>query len=178
MALAKYLKKAYQNRTNEQRKEQLVKLRKEPASARLEKPTRLDRARNLGYKAKQGYFIVRQRVKRGGHERPHYRGGKKPSRMTARMVVAKNYRQIAEQRAAQKYPNCEVLNSYFITKDGTHAWYEVIMVDPRNPAIVKDKRISWIANPANRGRVFRGLTSAGKKGRGLRNKGKGAEKIR
>jgi large subunit ribosomal protein L15e len=30
--------------------------------------------------------------------------------------------------------------------------------------------INWICRPENRGRAFRGLTSAGKKARGLRNK--------
>ena len=72
----------------------------------------------------------------------------------------------------------EVLNAYEVGKDGKHKWYEVILIDGKHPRINKDKRTSWILNPANKGRVFRGLTSAGKSSRGLRNKGKGAEKIR
>ncbi|ALV62505.1 LSU ribosomal protein L15e [Thermococcus sp. 2319x1] len=39
-------------------------------------------------------------------------------------------------------------------------------------------KIAWIAGKAHKGRVFRGLTSAGKRSRGLLNKGKGAEKVR
>jgi len=60
--------------------------------------------------------------------------------------------------------------------DGKHHFYEVILVDRSHPAILNDKDINWITGEKNR--VYRGKTSAGKKGRGLRNKGKGAEKIR
>src|SRR3990167_3868695 len=45
--------------------ERLIKWRQEPATIRIERPTRLDRARSFGYKAKQGYVMVRQRVNRG-----------------------------------------------------------------------------------------------------------------
>ena len=62
--------------------------------------------------------------------------------------------------------------------DGRYHYYEVILVDPAHPAIVNDPKINWISDPKNRRRSFRGLTSAGKQGRGLRNKGIGAEKIR
>ena len=55
-------------------------------------------------------------------------------------------------------------------------WYEVILVDRDHPSIQKDKDLGPIAR--QRGRVFRGLTSAGKKTRGLRKKGIGAEKVR
>jgi large subunit ribosomal protein L15e len=52
------------------------------------------------------------------------------------------------------------------------------MVDPAHPVIKADKDINWICGKAHRRRVFRGLTSAGKKIRGLRHKGSGAEKVR
>jgi len=45
-------------------RERLIKWRREPRFQRIEKPTRLDRARALGYKAKQGFVIVRARIKR------------------------------------------------------------------------------------------------------------------
>src|SRR2546426_204199 len=95
-----------------------------------------------------------------------------------KITMAKSIQRIAEERTAKHYPNMEVLNSYWVGEDGTHKYYEVILVDPKHPAIRNDPKINWICNPANRGRVFRGLTSAGKKGRGLLYKGKGAEKIR
>ena len=72
----------------------------------------------------------------------------------------------------------EVLNSYWIGKDGMYHYYEIILVDPAHPAIVNDQKINWISAFPNRRRVLRGKTSAGQKGRGLMYKGKGAEKIR
>jgi large subunit ribosomal protein L15e len=91
---------------------------------------------------------------------------------------AKSMRLIAEERAARKLPNLEVLNSYWVGEDGRSKWFEIIMVDPHHPAITADKDINWISQKQNKRRVFRGLTSAGKKVRGLRRKGWGAEKLR
>ena len=81
-----------------------------------------------------------------------------------------NYRWIAEQRVGRKFKNLEVLNSYLIGKDGIHYFYEVILVDPQKQEIKKDKKLNWISKSGNKGRVFRGLTSAGKRSRGLRKK--------
>ena len=81
-------------------------------------------------------------------------------------------------RAAKKFVNLEVLNSYWVGQDGRHKYYEIILVDPFHPAIINDKKLNWICEPQHKGRVYRGLTSAGKGGRGLRHKGKGAEKLR
>ena len=160
-------------------KQRLIQWRKEESIVRVEKPLRLDRARALGYKAKQGFVIVRVRVRRGARRKPAIRGGRKPSKMgLVKITSGKSLQRIAEERAARKYPNLEVLNSYWVGEDGTHKYYEVILVDPHHPAIKNDPKINWICRPANKGRAFRGLTSAGKKGRGLRNKGKGAEKVR
>jgi large subunit ribosomal protein L15e len=72
----------------------------------------------------------------------------------------------------------EVLNSYWVGEDGKHHFYEVILVDPYHPAIVRDPKINWVTHKSNKRRVLRGKTSAGQKGRGLHHKGKGAEKIR
>ncbi|KAG5843069.1 hypothetical protein ANANG_G00184570 [Anguilla anguilla] len=41
---------------------------------RAPRPTRPDKARRLGYKAKQGYVIYRIRVRRGGRKRPVPKG--------------------------------------------------------------------------------------------------------
>src|SRR2546428_11796914 len=106
-------------------------------------------------------------------------GGRHPKRRgLVKITMAKSIQRIAEERTARHYPNLEVLNSYWVGEDGTHKYYEVILVDPQHPVIRNDPKINWICEPANRGRVFRGLTSAGKKGRGLLHKGKGAEKVR
>ncbi|GAJ20074.1 unnamed protein product, partial [marine sediment metagenome] len=109
------------------------------------RPTRIDRARSLGYKAKQGYLVIRQRVIRGGHKRPKIRSGRRPSRYHQTKNLDLSYQAIAERRADMKYPNCEVLNSYYVAEDGRHFWYEVILVDKSHPAIKADKRINWIS---------------------------------
>ncbi len=160
-------------------RQRLIRWRRQPAIVRIEKPTRIDRARKLGYKAKQGFIMVRVRVRRGGLRKQRPRAGRRPKRMgVKKFKPAKSLRLIAEERAARKFPNMEVLNSYWVGEDGRSKWFEVVMVDPNHPAIKADKDVNWICENQHHRRVFRGLTSAGKKVRGLRNKGRGAEKAR
>ena len=47
----------------------------------------------------------------------------------------------------------------------------MILVDPNHQRIRNDPSINWIARSKHRRREARGLTSAGKKHRGLRKKG-------
>ena len=159
-------------------KERLQKWRRSPSTVRVKRPTRIDRARSLGYKAKPGFIVVRQRVKRGGRMRPKIRRGRRSKRFHQRLNLSKNYQQVAEERANRKYINCEVLNSYWVADDGKYYWYEIILLDRSHPAVITDKDRGWITMKQHRGRAARGLTSAGRKSRGLRNKGQGAEKIR
>lgn len=180
MGVYKYIREAWKKpRENmpDIMKSRLILWRKQPACIRIKRPTRLDRARSLGYKAKEGIIIVRQRLIRGGRQKP-LSGKRRPKRMTRRKIVGKSYQQIAEERAARNFTNCEVLNSYLVAKDGKYAWHEIILIDKANPSILKDKNLKWIAKPHHKGRAARGLTSAGKKSRGLYHKGKGAEKLR
>jgi len=159
--------------------QRLIQWRKEENYSRIQRPTRIDRARSLGYKAKQGYIVVRARVRRGGLRKHTLKGGRKPSaKGISKITMGKNTQRIAEERAAKSYPNMEVLNSYWVGEDGKNHFYEVIMVDPVHPAVMKDPKINWITDTTNKRRVLRGKTSAGQRGRGLRHKGKGAEKIR
>ncbi|OYT34952.1 MAG: 50S ribosomal protein L15e [Candidatus Aenigmarchaeota archaeon ex4484_52] len=152
-------------------KQKLIDLRKKPIVCKIEKPTRIDRARILGYKAKQGYVIVQSRVGRGGMTRPKssVRMGRKPKKYGfVHFTPSKSRQLMAEQRANRKYPNLEVLNSYYLAEDGKHKWYEIIMVDPCHPQIMRDSKINWICSRVHTRRVYRDLTSAGKKMRGLR----------
>lgn len=159
--------------------ERLIDWRKQPSIVRVEKPTRLDRARKLGYKAKQGFVMARVRIRRGGLNRPRPKSGRRQKRMgSAKYKPAKSFKLIAEERGARKFPNLEVLNSYWAGEDGRYKWYEIVLVDPAHPVIKTDKDINWICQKTNKRRVFRGLTSSGKKVRGLRHKGIGAEKAR
>lgn len=157
-------------------RERLLAWRREPVTVKIERPTRIDRARSLGYKAKQGFVVIRQRVLRGGHTRPMIKSGRRPKRYGTRLSLRKNYQQIAEERTQKKFTNLVVLNSYWVAQDGKNYWFEVILVDPDHPVIKSDKKLVWTAK--NRARVFHGKTSAGKKGRGMRGKGKGFEKAR
>jgi large subunit ribosomal protein L15e len=156
-----------------------VEWRRGQSFVRMERPTRLDRARALGYRAKEGFVVVRARVRRGGLRKRIIKGGRKPkAKGIKKITMAKNIQRIAEERTAKRYPNLEVLNSYWTGQDGRYKYYEVLLVDPHHPSVKNDPKINWICDRSHRGRAFRGLTSAGKKGRGLRHKGKGAEKIR
>lgn len=179
MSMYKYIRDAWkQPKKNlaELWKERLVEWRQDPVTKRIDKPTRIDRARSLGYKAKQGYIVVRQRVLRGGRMKPTPRRGRKTKRYGRRKVLSMNYQQIAEIRAQKDYKNCSVLNSYWVAEDGNYKWYEVILVDRAHPEIIADPKINWICD--KKGRAARGLTSAARKARGLRKKGKGSEKTR
>ncbi|EHP83616.1 50S ribosomal protein L15e [Methanotorris formicicus] len=183
MGVYKYIRDAWKRPKDSYVKqllwERMQQWRREPSVVRIERPTRLDRARNLGYKPKQGIVVVRVRVRRGGLRKQRPTGSKKPATLGVKKItMGKSIQRIAEERAARKYPNMEVLNSYWVGEDGKYKWYEVILVDPHHPVIKADKNLNWICTGKHKGRAFRGLTSAGKKGRGLRNKGKGAEKVR
>jgi large subunit ribosomal protein L15e len=161
-------------------RERMIGFRREKlAIVRVEKPTNIARARTLGYKAKKGFLVARVRVRKGGGMHPRPRSGRRPRRMGVnKLTRKKNIQSIAEERVTKRFPNCEVLNSYFVGEDGRHHYYEVILVDPHAPEIVSDKEVNWICERQHRGRAERGLTSQGKKGRGLRKKGFGAERAR
>lgn len=159
-------------------KQRLIEWRKEDVITSIEKPTRLDRARSLGYKAKKGISITRVRVKRGGRKREARKHGRRSRTMRRKKIIGMSYQWIAEQKAQRAHKNLEVLNSYWVGKDGVHYWYEVIMVDPYMPEIKADKHLNWLTYRKHTNRVLRGRTSAGQKSRGLLQKGKGTEKIR
>ena len=182
-SLYKYIGEAWhkQDKTyvGELRWGRMIQWRSEPVFTRIERPTRLDRARALGYRAKPGFVIVRTRVRRGGLRKRAIRKGRKPrSKGILSITMSKSIKRIAEERTQKHYPNMEVLNSYWVGQDGRHKFFEVILVDVCHPSIQKDPKINWICAKQHRSRVFRGLTSAGRKGRGLRWKGKGVEHAR
>lgn len=143
--------------------------RREPVVLRIDNPTRLDRAHALGYKAKQGIIVARTRVKKGGMTRPIARRGRKPSKAGMKKYSAKKSKQqMAEERVNKKYPNMEVLNSYWVGDDGVQKFYEVILVDPHSPSVMQDKDLNWICGMEHSSRAFRGLTSSGKKSRDVK----------
>ena len=167
MGYLKYLKQTWKSPEYDKIvKERLISWRKEPVILRIDKSTRLDRAHALGYKAKQGFVLTRIRIGKGTSKREEPSGGRKPAHAGMTSITPKmNLQHIAEMRVARKFPNLEVLNSYYVAEDGKHKWFEVILVDPNHSCIKNDSKINWICKPANRRRVFRGLTSAGKTSR-------------
>jgi len=161
-------------------RQRVIAYRNEPeAIVRVEKPTNLARARKLGYKAKEGFVVARVRIRKGGGQHLRPNAGRRPKRMGIKRLTRNlSIQTIAEARAAKKYANCEVLNSYYVGEDGQRKYFEVILVDVAHPAIIADKNLEWITFPVHKGRANRGLTAKGKKSRGHWHKGEGSEKSR
>merc|ERR1712166_1118068 len=145
-----------------------------PAIHRASRPTRPDKARRLGYKAKQGFVIYRVRIRRGGRKRPNPKGivyGKPCNQGVKHLKFQRSLRSVAEERAGKRAGNLRVLNSYWVNQDATYKYFEVILVDPSHTTIRNDPRINWIVAPVMKHRELRGLTSAGKHNRSLKGKG-------
>lgn len=181
MGYYKYVRKAWKNPdktyVKDLMRERMPEWRRQNVITRIERPTRPDRARALGYRAKPGFVMVRTRVRRGGRRKVRPSSHRKPTSMGVKKITArKSLRWIAEERVARKYPNMEIMNSYWVAGDGRHKYFEVILVDPQHPAIQNDPGLQWVQ--AQKRRVFRGKTSAARKSRALGARGKGAEKVR
>jgi large subunit ribosomal protein L15e len=147
-------------------KDKLIIWRKAPVVENVKKPTNPVRARELGYKAKQGFTVARIRIRRGGRRKSRPVSKRMPSKMgVLKFKPHKSIQLMAEERVSRRYPNLEVLNSYWVGEDGVSKFFEVILVDTHHPAIRSDKDVNWILG--KKGRANRGLTSAGKKSRGL-----------
>jgi len=145
---------------------------------RASRPSRPDKARRLGYKAKQGYVIYRIRVRRGNRKKPVPKGatyGKPVRQGVNHLKYQRSLRTTAEERVGRRCGNLRVVNSYWINQDGVYKYYEVILVDPSHKAIRRDPKINWITAPVHKHREARGLTSIGKQNRGL-GKGHGHNK--
>ncbi len=123
-------------------RDKAVLWRKQNAIIRLEKPSRIQKARRLGYKAKQGIIVIRMRVGTGGMRKKRPRSGRRPKHLGVTRIKADvTMQQVAERRVLQKYPNMTLLGSYYLYKDGFHYWFEVILADPAHPRIAKDKEL-------------------------------------
>merc|ERR1712129_558677 len=130
------------------------------------RPSRPEKARNLGYKSKQGFVIYRVRVRRGSRKKQLSKGINwgKPRNCG---INAHKWRR-----------NLRVLNSYWVAQDAMYKYFEIIMIDPHHKAVRRDARINWICNPVHKHRELRGLTASGRKGRGLNVRTHGTSKLR
>ena len=116
--------------------------REEPAIIKIQRPSRLDRARRLGYKAKQGIIVVRARLGRGGMRKQRPIAGRRPKHIgVVHIKQGISMRKVAERRVNERFPNLEVLGSYYLHKDGMYLWYEIVLVDPNHPSISKDREM-------------------------------------
>jgi len=116
--------------------------RRDHVIKRVDFPTRPDRARSLGYRKKQGFVLARVRVRKGGARKYRPTSGRRPKALgSTKFTRGKSLKQIAEERAAKKYPNLSVLNSYYVWEDGTSKWFEIVLVDPNHPAIKRDEAV-------------------------------------
>lgn len=136
--------------------------------------SRPDKARRLGFKAKQGFAVFRTRVRRGGRKKKNSKGivyGKPVNQGINKMKPARSLKSFAEERVGRRASNMRVLNSYWVGEDATYKYFEVITVDPSHTSIRGDPRINWIVSSKHKHRELRGLTAAGRKARGLQGKG-------
>ncbi|KAB2598497.1 hypothetical protein D8674_001417, partial [Pyrus ussuriensis x Pyrus communis] len=115
--------------------------RQHPSIVQITHPPRPDKARQSGYRPSSCYIVY----------------GKPTNQFVTQLELQRSKRAVAEECAGRKLG---------VLTDSTYKYYEAILVDAaHNP------RISWICNPVHKHRELRGLTSAGKKCRGLNVKG-------
>ncbi|MGA2874950.1 MAG: 50S ribosomal protein L15e [Nitrososphaerales archaeon] len=116
--------------------------RRGPTVVRLERPTRLDRARSLGYKAKQGYVVVRIKITRGGMRQKRPTSGRRPKHLGVLKIKGHfSSQDTAERRVLEKYPNTELVGSYPVYEDGRFIWFEVMVVDVHHPVLANTFQI-------------------------------------
>uniref|UniRef100_A0A671KIS0 Ribosomal protein L15 n=2 Tax=Sinocyclocheilus anshuiensis TaxID=1608454 RepID=A0A671KIS0_9TELE len=72
-----------------------------------------------------------------------------------------------QERAGRHCGGLRVLSSYWVGEDSTYKFFEVILIDTFHKAIRRNPDTQWITKAVHKHREMRGLTSAGKKSRGL-----------
>jgi large subunit ribosomal protein L15e len=133
---------------------------------RASRPSRPDKARRLGYKAKQGYVIYRIRVRRGNRKKPVPKGatyGKPVRQGVNHLKYQRSLRSTAEERVGRRCGNLRVLNSYWINQDGVYKYYEVILVDPSHKAVCR-----FLSTPSTPFIPFRFVVTLGSAGLSIR----------
>ena len=135
---------------------------------------RLFTRRRMGYKAKQGVVIF-EPCSSQGLRKSKINMKRKPSKMgMLKITMAKSIKRIAEERVARKFPNLEVLNSYWVEKM-VNKFFEIILIDPSHPSIQNDKQLVDYKELTHRSSIpWQDQWQSG----WSHNKGKGAEKLR
>lgn len=146
MGFYKYVQKTFQQEYAARSplyRQRLQQWRKGPSIARVEKPTNIARARVLGYRAKREFVIARVRVPRGKRRRSKPDQGRKPAKTRKYENPGKSWQWFAEQRAARRFPNLRVVNSYWVGEDGSAQYYEVIMLNPCSSKPKRKSKPAW-----------------------------------
>ena len=116
-------------RDKDRQRELVYALARSSSIERPDGPTKLAKARSIGYKAKRGYIVVRVRVNKGSFRRVRPVHARRPSKTGIYYNLSISKKKIAENRAAKRYPNMDILGSYFLGDNGKYQWYEVVMHD-------------------------------------------------
>ena len=126
-------------------KGRLVAWRRGPRVVRLEHPARLDRARKVGYKAKQGFVVVRVRISRGGIRIKRPVAGRRSKHLGVLRIKGQLPEAgVVAGRIKERYPNMKVLGSYFLMEDGMYRWFEAVLVDTNHPSVKADKELQQL----------------------------------
>jgi large subunit ribosomal protein L15e len=173
MGFAKYVKKIFQKEWKGEKdsdydyssimQKREIEFRKDKSSVvKIDKPTNLPAAKNSGYKAKQGVFVARVRVRKGSGTYHRPKNKRRPKRQgQAKLTRKKSIMSIAEERASKKFENAEVIGSYKIAEDGRSHYFEVILVDRLASTIINDDDLSYLII-GQKGRAERGKTFSGR----------------
>jgi large subunit ribosomal protein L15e len=167
MGAYKYIKQTLQKQYKERDatfRAKIISWRHASPIQAVDYPSNLTRARTLGYKAKQGYIVVRTRIDKGRRTRRKPMGGRKHKNFYRFVQPGMSHQAMAEQRVNRVYKNMEVLNSYWVGEDGNYKYFEVILADPTKATVN-------ISSVMRTGKAFRGLTSAGNSGTPNKQKG-------
>ncbi|TLX92104.1 MAG: 50S ribosomal protein L15, partial [Thaumarchaeota archaeon] len=98
-----------------------VEWRRQNSLVRVERPSRIQKARQLGYKAKQGVVVIRMRVGRGNMRKKRPVAGRRPKHLgVLRIKPALSMQKVAERRVLERHPNMKLLGSYYLYQDGLY----------------------------------------------------------
>jgi large subunit ribosomal protein L15e len=170
MGIAKYIqdifKKEWKGLDNDYKslmQKRTIEYRKDKrAIVKVEKPTNLTSAKQVGYKAKQGIFVARVRVRKGSGTYKRPKSKRRPKRQGQSKLTRKiNTRSMAEQKASNKFSNAEVIGSYKIAEDGKSHYYEIVLADREGMRIGTDPKLVFVTD--QKGRAERGKTIAGRR---------------
>ncbi|KAF3825395.1 hypothetical protein GH733_006029 [Mirounga leonina] len=78
-----------------------------------------------------------------------------------RLKFARSLPSVAQERAGCHRGALRVLHSYWVVKDSTYQFFEVILIDPFHKAIRRNPDTQGITKPVHKHREMQGLTSAG-----------------